>query len=352
MSKASLPLSDFDFCYPEDLLAAAPAEPRDHSRLLVVDRSTEAIEHRRFFEIGRYLRPGDCLVLNKTKVLSCRLVGRKSTGGRAELLILGRSGPYFRALGQKLKTGAIVELPLGERADIVGSARSGELLVKLSASDPDKYLEEIGLPPLPPYILKARQIRNTTPHPDSDHADRARYQTVYAEEPGAVAAPTAGLHFTRRLLDEIKGSGVHVAEIVLHVGLGTFKPVTAEDAALHRMLPEHYRVDPAAADTIRETIQTNGRVIAVGTSVVRTLETLARRPEGLSSGEGESDLYIHPGVAFKAVSGLITNFHLPRSTPLLLAAAFLGRERLLASYREAFRERYRLFSYGDAMVIL
>ncbi len=334
------------------LLAAAPAEPRDHSRLLVVDRRTGAIEHRRFFEIGRYLRPGDCLVLNKTKVLSCRLVGRKSTGGRAELLILGRSGPCFRALGQKLKDGAIVELPRGENAKIVGSAKDGELLVKLSASDPDTYLEEIGLPPLPPYIIKARRMGNASPRPDSDHADKARYQTVYAEEPGAVAAPTAGLHFTRRLIDEIRGSGVHIAEIVLHVGLGTFKPVTAGDAALHQMLPEPYRVGAAAADAIQKTIQAGGRVVAVGTSVVRTLETLARRPEGLSPGEGESALYIHPGVDFKAVSGLITNFHLPRSTPLLLAAAFLGRERLLASYREAFKERYRLFSYGDAMLIL
>ncbi len=351
-----LPLSDFDFSYPEELLATTPADPRDHSRLMAVDRRTSSIEHRRFFEIGRYLRPGDCLVLNRTKVLACRLLGQKSTGGRAEILLVKETEPgLFLAMGQRLKKGQRIELPEGAHADILEPAADGALLLRLTAPALEAFLREHGLPPLPPYILKAREARLGAPAQGGvieERRDAARYQTVYAQDPGSIAAPTAGLHFTQPLIDEIRASGVRVAEIALHVGLGTFKPVTVSDASLHRMLPERYRVDPGAADAILSAAAGGGRVVAVGTSVVRTLETLARRPHGFSSGEGETDLYLHPGDSFKIVSGLVTNFHLPRSTPLLLASAFLGRERLLACYQEAFRERYRLFSYGDAMIIL
>ncbi len=336
-----IPLSDYDFEFPEELIADKPAEPRDSSRLMVVDRATGALKHKVFRDLPEFLGPGDCLVVNRTKVFACRLSGKKSTGGKAELLLVKEQEPgLWCALASGFKAGMKLVFEDGMTAVVEGLNGDGEYLIRFSDPDVAGYLERRGLPPLPPYILKKKGGK-------SDESDLARYQTVYAKEQGSIAAPTAGLHFTPALLEKILALGVTVAEITLHVGRGTFRPITSEDARRHVMLPEWYCVPDETARLIREA----KRVIAVGTTSTRTLETLARRPEGFGPGEGWSELYLYPGQEFKLVSGLVTNFHLPKSTPLLLASAFLGREKLLAAYREAFKERYRLYSYGDAMLI-
>src|SRR5579883_2804725 len=334
-------LSDYDFDYPEELIASQPAEPRDASRLLVLGRQSGERRHAHFRDLPKFLAPGDCLVLNRTKVLSCRLSGKKSTGGKAELLLVKELAPgRWSALASGLKKGGVLEFPGGLSARVEGLSAEGEYELSFSRTDVPAYLEEHGLTPLPPYILKKK--RQTTAY------DVARYQTVYARDRGSIAAPTAGLHFTPELLAALEKKGVSLAYVTLHVGRGTFRPITADDASAHKMLPEWYRLEPDQAAVIAKA----ERVIAVGTTATRTLETLARRPEGFGPGEGESELYLYPGSEFKVLGGLITNFHLPRSTPLMLAAAFAGREKLLAAYREAIAMRYRLYSYGDAMLIV
>ncbi|HAM35817.1 MAG TPA: tRNA preQ1(34) S-adenosylmethionine ribosyltransferase-isomerase QueA [Elusimicrobia bacterium] len=339
-----LPLSDFDFDFPEELVAAAPAEPRDSARLLSMERSSGALRHLHFRDLASCLNPGDCLVLNETKVLSCRLVGRKTTGGRAELLLVAQIEPgLWSALASGLKPGMRLDFPGGAAALVEDLSPEGEYLCRFNRLDIGSYLAEHGHAPLPPYILKRKR--------PPDPADRTRYQTVYARETGSIAAPTAGLHFTPKLLEELAASGVRVARVTLHVGRGTFRPITSLDARGHAMLPEHYRMSAEDAQVVSQARREGGRVIAVGTTSTRTLESLARRPEGFGPGEGWTNLYICPGHDFRIVTSLITNFHLPKSTPLLLAAAFIGRERLLAAYQEAFRQRYRLYSYGDAMGI-
>ncbi len=339
-----LPLSDYDYELPEELVAAAPAEPRDSSRLLVVDRASGRLEHAVFGDLPRFLKPGDCLALNRTKVMACRLIGRKSTGGRADLLLVRELGPArWSALASGFKAGQTLVFDGELTALVEGLNEDGEYLLKFSAPDLRPYLAERGLAPLPPYIAKKRS---------PSRADAARYQTVYARDEGSIAAPTAGLHFTQGLLERLRAGGVAVAYITLHVGRGTFRPITGDDADAHRMLPERYEVEEDQALALRRAREGGGRIVAVGTTVTRTLETLARRPEGLTAARGESSLYIRPGHEFRAVDALITNFHLPRSTPLLLACAFAGRERLLSAYREAIARRYRLFSFGDATLIL
>ena len=340
---SALPLADFDYEYPEELVARAPAEPRDASRLLVVDRGARRLEHATFRELPRHLKAGDCLVLNRTKVMPCRLMGRKSTGGKVDLLLVRELGPAeWSALSSGLKAGQALEFPGGMSARVEGSTDEGEYRLTFSARDLRSYLAEHGLPPLPPYIAKKRA---------ASRADLPRYQTVYARDEGSIAAPTAGLHFTPELLERLRAAGVLTAWVTLHVGRGTFKPITGDDAERHVMLPERYEVEACEAETLRATKARGGRLVAVGTTATRTLETLAYSPGGLSAGSGESSLYIRPGHSFRAVDALLTNFHLPRSTPLLLACAFAGRERLLAAYREAMTKRYRLFSFGDAMLI-
>ena len=340
----SLPIAEYDFPFPDELVASSPAEPRDSARLMVIARVSGAFRHLNFRDLPSCLKPGDCLVVNETKVLACRLLGRKSTGGKAELTLVREIEPgLWSALASGLKAGMILFF-LGEvHASIEGLTPEGEYLCRFDRADILNYLADHGHAPLPPYILKRKKV--------PDPGDLERYQTVYARESGSIAAPTAGLHFTPRLLGELKSLGVRCAKITLHVGRGTFRPITAEDARGHRMLAEFYRVDEAQAAKISRTLSEGGRVIAVGTTSTRVLETLARRPGGFGPGQGRTELYICPGHKFRIVSGLITNFHLPKSTPLLLAAAFLGREKLLASYREAFHRRYRLYSYGDAMLI-
>jgi S-adenosylmethionine:tRNA ribosyltransferase-isomerase len=339
-----LPLSDFDFPFPEELIASEPAEPRDSARLLVIDRAAGTLDHRVFRDLPDLLKAGACVVVNSTKVGPCRLIGKKSTGGKAEALLVKELEPgLWAALASGLKAGMVLEFPGGLKATIEGLTPDGEYLARLSLLDLAPYLEAHGLPPLPPYIAKKRAPRES---------DRARYQTVYAAERGSIAAPTAGLHFTDAVFERLSARGIRRAEVTLHVGRGTFRPIKAEDAAEHPMLPEWYRLDEAAAETIARARREGGRVVSVGTTTTRTLETLAARPEGFGAGQGWTSLYIVPGHRFAAVDALITNFHLPKSTPLLLASAFVGREKLLAAYEQAFLRRYRLYSFGDAMLAL
>lgn len=338
-----LPLSDFDFDYPEALVASTPAEPRDSSRLLVVNRATGSIEHSVFEELPRFLRKGDCLVLNRTKVLACRLLGRKSTGGKVDILLVGQAASgEWRALSSGLKAGQRLEFAGGLSASVLGLDEEGQYRLAFETPDLRSFLAEHGLPPLPPYIAKRRR-------PSREDLDR--YQTVYARDEGSIAAPTAGLHFTETLLDRLRAQGVLTAWVTLHVGRGTFRPIQGDDASAHVMLPESYEVEPAQAELIGRAKARGGRLICVGTTAVRTVETLAGLPGGLAVGRGASSLYIRPGYSFRALDALITNFHLPRSTPLLLACAFAGRDLLLAAYREAIERRYRLYSYGDATLI-
>jgi S-adenosylmethionine:tRNA ribosyltransferase-isomerase len=335
---SSFRLSDYDFRYPEELVATAPASPRDSSRLMVLDRRTGDLQHRTFRDLPGYLRPGDCLVLNRTKVLPARLVGRKPTGGKVELLLLKEASPgVWKALSADLKPGLTVLLD-GARAEVVSPCEDGEWTLRFSTEDVAGLIRRIGLAPLPPYILKRRKRLGA-----EGERDLERYQTVYARSQGSVAAPTAGLHFTPELLGTIRDSGVRVAELTLHVGRGTFNPIHAEDVRDHIMLEEDYEIPPEAAAAL-----SGARVVAVGTTSVRSLETYAAtgRPSG------STGLYITPGYSFRSVDMLLTNFHQPRSTPLLLTCAFAGKEKVLAAYREAVRLRYRLFSYGDSMLIL
>ena len=341
---AFLPVADFDYEYPEELIASAPAEPRDSSRLLVLDRASGAVQHSVFGELPRFLKAGDCLVLNRTKVMPCRLIGKKSTGGKADLLLVRELGPAsWTALASGFKAGQVLVFEGGLTARVDGLTPEGEYLLTFATADVRPYLAERGLPPLPPYIAKKRV---------ASREDAVRYQTVYARDEGSIAAPTAGLHFTPELLARLRGGGVETAWVTLHVGRGTFRPISGDDAAAHVMLAERYEVEAAEAAKILAAKARGARLVAVGTTATRTVETLAARPEGLGAGAGESSLYITPGYTFRTVDALITNFHLPRSTPLMLAGAFAGRERLLAAYRDAVARRYRLFSFGDATLIL
>lgn len=346
-----LPRSDFEFEVPEELVAAEPAARRDDSRLLVLRRSG-GIEHRDFRDLPDLLAPGDCLVLNRSRVVPARLTGRKATGGAVDLLLLEEAGPgLWNALATGLKPGLTVDVGDGVSATAEGRAGEG-WLVRFSTGDVRAHLERRGLPPLPPYIRGRRKRAGlNAARPE----DGERYQTVYARERGSLAAPTAGLHYTPELLARLKARGVSVAELVLHVGLGTFKPVVADDVSAHEMLPEAYEVPSAAVAALRSAKAAGGRVVAVGTTATRTLETVFADgvlAEPTAPLRGQTSLYILPGRRFAAADALQTNFHQPASTPLLLTCAFAGRERVLAAYREAIARRYRLFSYGDAMLIL
>jgi S-adenosylmethionine:tRNA ribosyltransferase-isomerase len=341
-------LSDFDYELPERLIAQEPALPRDASRLLVVPRGGGPFRHLRFSALPDLIEPGDLLVLNDTRVIPARLVGTKESGGRCELLLLepldGPGGALWRAMGQSSKPlrrgsrlafgglSAAVEEAEGEGFFAVRFDRAGERLAKA--------LEQEGQVPLPPYIRRA-----------PTEADRERYQTVVAREPGSAAAPTAGLHFTDGLLARLAERGVARTAVTLHVGPGTFLPVRTEDVEKHRMHAERYRVPEEAAAAFAACRTRGGRVVAVGTTSVRTLES-AFAGGRLRPGWGRTDLFIRPGHSFRAVDALISNFHLPRSTLLMLVCAFGGRERILEAYREAAGLGYRFFSYGDAMMVI
>jgi S-adenosylmethionine:tRNA ribosyltransferase-isomerase len=334
-------LTDYDYPLPEGSIAQHPL-PRGESRLLALDREGRE-RHRRVRDLPALLHPGDLLVVNDTRVIPARLFARRAGGGRrVELLLVERaSACEWEALagpGKRARPGTVLELAPGLTAEVIGTAPTGRR--RLRFSEPiEPHLERLGHVPLPPYIRR----------PD-EPADRERYQTVYARRPGAVAAPTAGLHLSEELLAALAAAGIERAAVTLHVGPGTFKPVTAERVAEHRMESERYEIDAAAAAAIRAARARGGRVVAVGTTVVRALESAAARSAEPAPGCGATDLFITPGFRFRAVDVLLTNFHLPRSTLLLLVAAFAGRERVLAAYAEAVAAGYRFYSYGDAML--
>jgi S-adenosylmethionine:tRNA ribosyltransferase-isomerase len=320
---------DFDYLLPPELVAQVPPPRRDGSRLMVVPRSGGPVEHRAFPDLPRYLEPGDLLVLNDTRVVPARLLLTRSTGGRVEALLLRRDGgSRWEALldsGGRLQPGETLKLEDGS-ACAVEERRADVWSVSFES---ETAVERLGRAPLPPYIKRA-----------PDATDLERYQTVYAERPGSIAAPTAGLHFTEELLGRIQAAGVDIARVTLHVGTGTFKPVRADDVADHVMDPERYEIP----DTTIRAIERARRVVAVGTTTCRTLEAWARTGKAA----GETNLFIHPPFEFKVVDALLTNFHLPKSTLLMLVCAFAGRDRALSAYEEAVKEKYRFFSYGDA----
>jgi S-adenosylmethionine:tRNA ribosyltransferase-isomerase len=340
-----LKTSDFDYHLPPDFIAQTPVEPRDASRLLVLSRSTGEVQHAIFRDLGGYLRPGDLLVLNETRVIPARLYAHKMpTGGRVELLLLRRVDEHsWETLvgGKRVGVGLRLEVESGPMAQVVGVLDGSRRIVRFEERL-DPYLKQAGHVPLPPYI-------------HTKLADPERYQTIFARSPGSAAAPTAGLHFTVPLMEHLQALGVGFAHLTLHVGLDTFAPVTEADPSRHRMHTEWCQLTPETAAQVNATRRQGGRVIAVGTTSVRTLESAARLAapgETVAALEGPSGLYILPGYTFRAVDAMITNFHLPRSTLIMLVSAFAGRERLLAAYELAIEQGYRFYSFGDAMLIL
>lgn len=338
--------SDFYFDLPQELIAQDPLEDRSSSRLLVLDRETGKTEHRIFKDVIDYLNPGDCLVVNNTKVIPARLFGSKEgTEAKIEILLLKRKeNDVWETLvkpGKKAKPGTRISfgdgLLTGEVIDVV---EEGNRLIKFTYDGIfEEILDQLGQMPLPPYIT--HQLK-----------DKNRYQTVYAKHDGSAAAPTAGLHFTPELLEAIKAKGVNIAHVTLHVGLGTFRPVKVEDVTNHHMHSEFYIVEEDQAKLINETKQRGGKIISVGTTSCRTLESATDDQGILHAGSGWTDIFIYPGYKFKMIDRLITNFHLPESTLLMLVSALAGKDKIMAAYEEAVKERYRFFSFGDAMLIL
>ena len=338
--------SDFYYNLPEELIAQTPVEPRNSSRLMKIDRKTGDIVHSRFYNLCDYHKKGDLLVLNDSRVLPARLYGeKKDTGSFIEFLLLEQKGDNLWEIicrpGKKAKVGT--EFSFGNgilTAKVIEVKDDGNRIVKFSCEG-NFYavLDEIGQMPLPPYITEKLE-------------DKERYQTVYSKELGSAAAPTAGLHFTKEMLDEIKEMGVDIAYVTLHVGLGTFRPVKEDDILNHKMHSEHYHLSEETAEKINRTKASGGRVIAVGTTSCRTLESMELENGLVKSGDGYTDIFIYPGYKFKLLDGLITNFHLPESTLIMLVSAFLGYENTMNAYKIAVEEKYRFFSFGDAMCIL
>jgi S-adenosylmethionine:tRNA ribosyltransferase-isomerase len=334
--------SDFDYHLPESSIAQTPIEPRDSSRLLVLHRDTGELEHRIFRDLSGFMHPNDLLVLNQTRVIPARIFARKPTGGRVELLLLRRRDLlHWEALvgGKGLRVGSKVKVEDGPDAEIVEILNGSERLI-LFSEPIEPYFPKVGNVPLPPYIHEKL-------------TDPERYQTVYARQPGSAAAPTAGLHFTPRLLEELQAKGVKIAYVTLHVGLDTFAPVTEDNPEEHKIHTEWCELSQETADAINQTRAVGGRVIAVGTTSVRTLESAAKvERDTISPYAGPTSIYILPGYQFKVVDAMITNFHLPKSTLIMLVSAFAGRERILSAYATAISEGYRFYSFGDAMLIL
>ena len=337
---------DFYFELPEELIAQAPLKDRDASRLLVLHKESGRIEHRHFRDLKEYLSPGDCLVLNDTRVLPARLIGeREGTGGKVEILLLKRKEKdVWETLvrpGKKARPGMRVVfgggLLIGEILDVL---EEGNRLVHFTYQGIfEEVLDKLGEMPLPPYITRKLE-------------DKERYQTVYARHEGSAAAPTAGLHFTKELLQEIKESGIRIAYVTLHVGLGTFRPVKTENILEHTMHSEYYCIEEESAALINQTKAEGGKVVCVGTTSCRTIESAAAEDGKVQAGSGWTDIFIYPGYSFKILDRLVTNFHLPESTLVMLVSALAEREKILYAYREAIKERYRFFSFGDAMLIV
>lgn len=338
-------LEEFDYYLPEELIAQVPIVKRDESRLMILDRENNTVEHKVFKNIIDYLKPGDCLVRNNTKVIPARLYGKKDTGANVEFVLLKQiEGDVWESIvrpGNKLKPGTHVEFGDGLlKATILDVLEGGTRKVEFNYDGIfNEILDKIGLMPLPPYIHESLK-------------EKGRYQTVYAKYDGSAAAPTAGLHFTPELLKKIEEKGIKIANVTLHVGIGTFRPVKEENIEDHKMHTEHFYIKQEDVDKINETKRAGGRVIAVGTTSCRVLETIADSITGeVSVTEGDTGIYIYPGYKFKCIDGLITNFHLPKSTLLMLVSALAGREFVLDAYNEAVKEKYRFFSFGDAMFI-
>ena len=351
MSEFAMRVEDYDYDLPEELIAQDPLLKRDESRLMVLGKESGEVTHRHFYDVKEYLRPGDCLVINNTKVIPARLYGQKAdTGAAVEVLLLKRhEGDVWETLvkpGKKCKVGAKLSFGDGRlTAEVVDIIEEGNRMIQFSYDGIfEEVLDSLGEMPLPPYITHKLEDKN-------------RYQTVYAKYEGSAAAPTAGLHFTKELLEEIKAMGVDIAEVTLHVGLGTFRPVKVENILEHHMHSEYFQVSKEACDIINATKKRGGRVISVGTTSTRTLESAAEskingKNSLLSPKSGDTDIFIYPGYEFKVIDGLITNFHLPQSTLIMLVSALAGREHVLSAYAQAVEERYRFFSFGDAMLIL
>ena len=335
---------DFYYDLPEELIAQTPLQQRDSSRLLVLDKNTGDLQHRHFFDIIDFLKPGDCLVLNNSRVLPARLIGHRPTGGAVEVLLLRDLGDKkWECLckpGRKMQVGSQVIFGNGELTATVTEIREdGNRVVEFHYEGIFlEVLERLGKMPLPPYIK-------------AELADQERYQTVYSKEVGSAAAPTAGLHFTRELLEKVRAKGVKTAFVTLHVGLGTFRPVKAEEITEHHMHSELCMISQETAEILNETKANGGRIVCVGTTSCRTLESLVNEDGSFRAASKWTEIFIYPGYKFKAMDALITNFHLPESTLVMLVSAFAGREAVLHAYEEAVKERYRFFSFGDAMLI-
>ena len=337
-------VSDFYYDLPEELIAQTPIEKRDESRLMVLKRKDQSIEHKQFKDIIDYLEPGDCLVRNNTKVIPARLYGKKATGAKIEFLLLNQiEGDVWESIvrpGHKLKPGTEVEFGDGLlKATVLDIMPGGTRKVEFKYEGIfNEILDKIGLMPLPPYIHESLK-------------DKDRYQTVYARYEGSAAAPTAGLHFTPELFEKLKQKGVEVANVTLHVGIGTFRPVKVENVEEHHMHSEHYYIKQEDVDKINNAKKNGKRVIAIGTTSCRVLETIADEKGMVKPTEGDTQIFIYPGYKFKCLDGLITNFHLPESTLIMLVSALAGKEYIMKAYNEAVKERYRFFSFGDAMFI-
>lgn len=343
--RLSMKTDDFDFYLPEELIAQNPMEQRDHSRLLVLDKHTGNITHTIFHDLLSYLKKGDCLVLNNTKVIPARLIGeREETGGKVEVLLLKRKeNDVWETLvkpGKKARPG--MKLSFGDgllKATVMETVEEGNRLIQFSYDGIfEEILDKLGQMPLPPYITETLKDKN-------------RYQTVYAKYEGSAAAPTAGLHFTKELLKEVESRGIKIAYVTLHVGLGTFRPVKVEDVTKHHMHTEYYQVTKEAADIINQTKAEGGRIIPVGTTSMRTIESATDENGMIQAGEDDTSIFIYPGYTFKIADCLVTNFHLPKSTLLMLVSALAGREHILEAYANAVENQYRFFSFGDAMFI-
>ncbi len=338
-------VSDFDFYLPEELIAQHPLEKRDESRLMVLDKETGAIEHKKFYDIINYLNEGDTLVLNNTRVMPARLIGEKeNTGGKIEFLLLKRvEGDKWECLAKPGKSARVGRrFTFGEgklKAEVVDVLENGNRIVEFYYEGIfEQVLDSLGEMPLPPYIHERLE-------------DRERYQTVYSKEKGSAAAPTAGLHFTKELMEKIKEKGVNIVYLTLHVGLGTFRPVKVENIENHDMHSEYYVLSKESADIINETKKKGKRIISVGTTSTRTLETIGDENGMVKEQSGWTNIFIYPGYKFKVVDNLITNFHLPESTLIMLVSTLAGQEHVLNAYNEAVKEKYRFFSFGDAMFI-
>ncbi len=337
--------SDFYYDLPEELIAQTPVEPRNSSRLMVLPRNGGEIKHKHFYDLPEFLKPGDCLVLNNTRVLPARLYGtREDTGAVVEFVLLRQHGnklwECLAGPGKKAKTGYKFRFSDKLTATVTDVLEDGNRMIEFACEgDFFAVLDEVGQMPLPPYIKEKLK-------------DKERYQTVYSKDAGSAAAPTAGLHFTKEMLENIRAMGVNIAYVTLHVGLGTFRPVKVEDVTQHKMHTEHYYIPEEAAKTINETRKNGGRVICVGTTSCRTVESCAKKYGEIRECSGDTDIFIYPGFEFKCMDGLITNFHLPESTLIMLVSAFAGYDNVMNAYNIAVKERYRFFSFGDAMLIL